>query len=51
MVDTLNVMEEQGTSVNGVQELEKARKNKGLSTDDSWFWKIYVILPKASQER
>lgn len=48
MVDTLNVMEEQGTSVSAVRELEEARKNKGLSTDDAWFWKSYVILPKAS---
>lgn len=48
MVNTLNVMEEQGTSVSAVRELEEARKNKGLSTDDAWFWKSYVILPKAS---
>jgi hypothetical protein len=48
MVDTLNVMEEQGTSVSTVRELEEARKNKGLSIDDAWFWKSYVILPKAS---
>jgi len=48
MVNTLDVMEEQGTSVSAVRELEEARKNKGLSTDDAWFWKSYVILPKAS---
>ncbi len=48
MVDTLNVMEEQGTSVSAVRESKEARKNKGLSTDDAWFWKSYVILPKAS---
>jgi len=48
MVDTLNVMEEQGTSVDAIRELEEARKNKGLSTNDAWFWKSYVILPKAS---
>jgi len=48
MVDTLNAMEEQGISVSAVQELEEARKSKGLSADDAWFWKSYVILPKAS---
>ena len=48
MVDTLNVMEELGTSVSAVRELEEARKKKGLSTDDAWFWNCYVILPKAS---
>jgi hypothetical protein len=48
MVDTLNVMEELGTSVSAVREREEARKKKGLSTDDAWFWNCYVILPKAS---
>jgi hypothetical protein len=48
VVDTLNMMEEKGTSVSTVRELEEARKDKGLSTDDAWFWKSYVILPKAS---
>ena len=48
MVDTLNVMEEQGTSASAVQELEEARKSKGLPTGDAWFWRSYVILPKAS---
>ena len=48
MVDTLNVMEEMGTSVSAVREQEEARKKKGLSTDDAWFWNCYVILPKAS---
>ena len=48
MVDTLNLMEEMGTSVSNVQKQEEARKKKGLSTDDAWFWTTYVILPKAS---
>jgi len=48
MVDTLNVMEELGTSVSAVREREEARKKKGLSTNDAWFWNCYVILPKAS---
>jgi hypothetical protein len=48
MVDTLNVMEELGTSVSTVREQEEARKKKGLSTNDAWFCTCYVILPKAS---
>ena len=49
MVDTLNVMEEMGTSVSAVREPEEARKKKGLSTDDAWFWNCYGgCLPKAS---
>jgi len=48
MVDTLDVMEEQGTSVAAVREKEEARKKKGLPTDEAWFWNCYVILPKAS---
>jgi hypothetical protein len=48
MVDTLNVMEELGTSVNAVREQEDARKKKGLPADDAWFWHCYVRLPKAS---
>jgi hypothetical protein len=49
MVDTLNVMEEQGTSVSAVREKEEARKKNGLPTDDAWFWHCFTILPKASQ--
>ena len=41
-------MEEMGTSVSAVQEKEAARKQKGLSTDDAWFWNCFIILPKAS---
>lgn len=49
MMDTLDIMEETGTSARVVQELEKARKEKGLSSDDAWFWNYYGIsLPKAS---
>ena len=48
MVDTLTVMEELGTSVRAVREQEEARKKKGLSTNDAWFWHCYTMLPKAS---
>ena len=49
MVGTLNVMEEVGTSVSAVRELEEARKKKGLPTADAWFWNSYgASLPKAS---
>jgi len=48
MVGTLNVMEELGTSVDAVRKLEEARKEKGLSVGDAWFWHCYAGLPKAS---
>lgn len=48
MLDTLDMMEEMGTSAGAIQEKEEARKQKGLSTEDAWFWNPYVILPKAS---
>jgi hypothetical protein len=49
VVGTLDVMEEVGTSVSAVHELEEARKPKGLSTADAWFWNSYgASLPKAS---
>ena len=48
MVETLDVMEEMGTSVSAVQEKEAARERKGLSKDDAWFWNCFIILPKAS---
>jgi hypothetical protein len=48
MVDTLDMMEEMGTSAAAVRESEEARKQKGLPTADAWFWRPYVILPKAS---
>jgi hypothetical protein len=48
MIDTLDLMEEMGTSVDGVRKDEEARKKKGLSTEDAWFWRPFVILPKAS---
>jgi hypothetical protein len=49
MVGTLDVMEEVGTSASAVRELEEARKKKGLSTADAWFWNSYgASLPKAS---
>ncbi|MHB9064163.1 MAG: hypothetical protein ACYC4B_10255 [Pirellulaceae bacterium] len=48
MVNTLNAMEEMGTSESAVREKEEARHQKGLSTDDAWFWNCYVSLPKAS---
>ena len=48
MVDTLNAMEEMGTSADAVRKDEEARKKKGLSTDDAWFWHPFVMLPKGS---
>ena len=48
MVGTLDVMEELGTSVEAVREGEVARQQKGLPTDDAWFWHGFVSLPKAS---
>jgi hypothetical protein len=48
MVDTLNMMEEMGTSVSAVQAKEEARKQKGLPMNDAWFWNCFTILPKAS---
>jgi hypothetical protein len=49
MVDTINVMTEMETSADAVRELEEARKKRGLSTEDAWFWSCRgVRLPKAS---
>ncbi|MHB1456917.1 MAG: hypothetical protein ACYC0V_08395 [Armatimonadota bacterium] len=48
MVDTLELMEEMGTSASAIKANEDARKLKGLPTDDAWFWTAFVILPKAS---
>jgi hypothetical protein len=48
MVDTLDVMEELGTSVGAVRKQEEARRQKGLPTNDAWFWHCYTMLPKAS---
>jgi hypothetical protein len=49
MLGTLDVMEEVGTSACAVRELEEARRKKGLSTADAWFWISYgASLPKAS---
>ena len=51
MVDTLNVMEEMGTSVGAVREQEEARKKKGLSTDDAWFWNCYAMSAQGLAQR
>ncbi|MBP8129237.1 MAG: hypothetical protein KA184_06605 [Candidatus Hydrogenedentes bacterium] len=48
ITDTLDVMEEWGTSAGVVLEKEEARKSKGLPAEDAWFWNCFVILPKAS---
>ena len=48
MVSTLDAMDEMGTSFPAVRELEDARRKRNLSTDDAWFWKCFVSLPKAS---
>ncbi len=48
MADTLNVMEELGTSASAVRQREEARKKKGLSTGNAWFWNCFASLPKGS---
>ena len=49
MIGTLDIMEEVGTSADAIRQLEEARKTKGLSTADAWFWNCYgASLPKAS---
>jgi hypothetical protein len=48
MIDTLDMMEEMGTSPEAIKKQEEARQNKGLPTKDAWFWNCFVILPKAS---
>jgi len=48
MIDTLDVMEEMGTSVSDAREKGEAREKKGLSASDAWFWNPFIILPKAS---
>lgn len=48
MMDTLSVMEEMGTCADAVREREQARRQKGLATEDAWFWHSFVSLPKAS---
>jgi hypothetical protein len=48
VVDTLDLMEEMGTSAEAVRQREEARQQKGLPTEDAWFWHPYSILPKAS---
>jgi hypothetical protein len=48
IVGTVDLMEEMGTSPTAVRRLEDARKQKGASTDDAWFWNTYAGLPKCS---
>ncbi len=48
IVETLDVMEEMGTSDSSVRKLEAARKQKGLRTEDAWFWMACFLLPKIS---
>jgi len=48
IMNTLDAMEEQGTSVRAVQEREEARAKLGLPASDAWFWHPFTILPKAS---
>jgi len=48
LVDTLDVMEELGTSPSAVKAKEEARRQKGLPGEEAWFWHSYSILPKAS---
>jgi hypothetical protein len=48
VMDSLDMMEEMGSSPAAVKELEAARKEKGVPADDAWFWVSHVRLPKAS---
>jgi hypothetical protein len=48
MIDTLDAMEEMGTSDDMIKRFVEARKQKGLSIEDTWFWLCFTILPKAS---
>jgi hypothetical protein len=48
LADTLDMMEEMGTSPGAVRSAEAARTQKGLPDRDAWFYHTYSILPKAS---
>lgn len=48
MIDTIDTMEELAAPVATVREFEQSRKKRGLSTDDAWFWRSLVSLPKCS---
>jgi hypothetical protein len=48
MVETLDLMEELGTTDPAVGAREQARRERGLPTEDAWFWHCYSMLPKAS---
>ncbi len=48
LLDTVLLMEEMGTSAEAIREREELRRQKGLATDDAWFWHCFVSLPKAS---
>ncbi len=48
MVDTLDVTDEMALTPASAEPKADARRKKGLSADDAWFWQAYSILPKAS---
>ena len=48
MIESLDMMEEMGTSPATIGQLEEGRRKKGLPTEDAWFWNSHVRLPKAS---
>jgi hypothetical protein len=48
MMDTLNALEEMGTSSEAIQKGIEERAAKGQPTQDAWFYNCFVILPKAS---
>ncbi len=48
VVGTVDAMEELGTSQKTIQSLVDARRQKGLPTEDAWFWCDYSFLPKIS---
>ena len=48
MIDTLNALEELAAPPAAVEKFEQLRAKRCLSTDDAWFWRSLVSLPKVS---
>lgn len=48
MVGTINTIGDFGPPVDAIQREAEARKKKGLSGDDAWYWHTYVSLPEVS---
>jgi hypothetical protein len=43
-----SILEKLGVGAGSVQHKAEARKKKGLSPEDAWFWNCYAMLPKGS---